>query len=74
MEYLLLVSSYSLQTREKYTNLRQTKLSQFVYFSLILIEREEAKTKYSATTSISESTVFSLMWSVEPLEENHDMV
>ena len=27
---------------------RQTKLSQFVYFSLVLREREETKTKYSA--------------------------
>ena len=40
---------------EKYTHfpqkiykLRQTKLSQFVYFSLVLREREETRTKYSA--------------------------
>jgi hypothetical protein len=33
---------------QKIYKLRQTKLSQFVYFSLILREREETKTKYSA--------------------------
>ena len=33
---------------KKTYKLRQTKLSQFVYFSLILREREKTKTKYSA--------------------------
>ena len=33
---------------KKIYKLRQTKLSQFVYFSLVLREREETKTKYSA--------------------------
>ena len=34
---------------QKIYKLRQTKLSQFVYFSLILREREETKNKYSGT-------------------------
>ena len=33
---------------QKIYKLRQTKLSQFVYFSLVLRERDETKTKYSA--------------------------
>ena len=33
---------------QKIYKLRQTKLSQFVYFSLVLRERQETKTKYSA--------------------------
>ena len=33
---------------QKIYKLRQTKLSQFVYFSLVLRELEETKTKYSA--------------------------
>ena len=33
---------------QKIYKLRQTNLSQFVYFSLIMREREETKTKYSA--------------------------
>ena len=41
VEYLVFVSSHSLKTRE-------LSLSQFVYFSLVLREREETKTKYSA--------------------------
>ena len=45
VEYLVFVSSRSLKTREKY------KLSEFVYFSLVLREREETKTKYSAPLS-----------------------
>ena len=32
---------------QKIYKLRQTKLSQFVYFSLVLREQEETKTKYS---------------------------
>ena len=31
--------------------LRQTKLSQFAHFSLVLRERQETKTKYSASRS-----------------------
>ena len=34
---------------QKIYKLRHTKLSLFVYFSLVLREREETKTKYSAT-------------------------
>ena len=33
---------------QKIYKLRQTKLSQFIYFSLVLREREERKTKYLA--------------------------
>ena len=33
---------------QKIYKLKQTKLSQFVYFSLVLREREKTKTKYSA--------------------------
>jgi hypothetical protein len=33
---------------QKIYKLRQTKLSQFVYFSLFFREQEETKTKYSA--------------------------
>ena len=36
----------------KIYKLRQTKLSQCVYFSLDLREREETKTKYSAPNSL----------------------
>ena len=36
------------QNKRKIYKLRQTKLSQFVYFSLVLREQEETKTKYSA--------------------------
>ena len=37
---------------QKIYKLRQTKLSQFVYFSLILREREETNTKYSAPSLV----------------------
>ena len=36
------------QNERKIYKLKQLSLSQFVYFSLILREREETKTKYSA--------------------------
>ena len=36
----------------------QTKLSQFVYFSLVLREREEIKTKYSAFKAPVDATLF----------------
>ena len=36
------------QNERKIYKLRQTKMSQLVYFSLVLREREETKTKYSA--------------------------
>ena len=42
-KYLFFVSSSSLKTREKYIS-----YAQFVYFSLVLRELEETKTKYAA--------------------------
>ena len=39
---------YTWLRAQKIYKLRQTKLSQFVHFSLVLREREETKTKYSA--------------------------
>ena len=41
-------SKHRLLCPHKLCKLRQTKLSQFVYFSLVLREQEEPKSKYSA--------------------------
>ena len=45
---LLLLSNYRWLCAQKIYKLRQTKLSQFVYFALVLREWEETKNKYSA--------------------------